>query len=134
MKCTHQVYKKLFSGIRREVDTEMEANTIHTVNGSNVPVKIMILCATGMSSGLLLKKMNQYSESHGLNWTIQAETVFVYDSRQRVDAVLIAPQVGYKLQEVRRQSGVPCAVLDAFDYATGNCSHIAGLVRQMTDQ
>lgn len=97
-------------------------------------MKIMILCAAGMSSGLLVKKMNLYSESHGLDWKIQAETVFVYDERDHADAVLIAPQVGYLLNDVRKKADVPCAVLDAFDYATANCSHIANLIQRIMSE
>lgn len=112
----------------------LKADTLFCVNGSETLVKVLILCAAGMSSGLLVKKMNQYSESHGFNWLVQAETVFVYDERDRADVVLIAPQVGYLLNEVRKTADVPCVVLDAFDYATANCSHIASLIQRLISE
>jgi PTS system cellobiose-specific IIB component len=65
---------------------------------------VLMVCAAGMSSSLLVNKTMQVAESTGDILTIRAISageIAVYDFASKpVDLVLIAPQVRYKKQSV----------------------------------
>jgi len=95
-------------------------------------MRIMLVCAGGMSSGLLMKQMRSYFQENGIDGTIQAMSMAnCQDPYHQYDVVLIGPQVGYRLADIRESTGLPCAVIPSFDYATANCSNIMKLVYQL---
>ena len=65
---------------------------------------VLMVCAAGMSSSLLVNKTSQAAESTGHTLTIRAVSVAeiaIYDfAAKPVDLVLIAPQVRYKKKSV----------------------------------
>jgi PTS system cellobiose-specific IIB component len=65
---------------------------------------VLMVCAAGMSSSLLVNKTGQAAESAGHSLTIRAVSVAeiaIYDfATKPVDLVLIAPQVRYKKKSV----------------------------------
>ena len=71
---------------------------------------VLMVCAAGMSSSLLVIKTRQAAESTGHTMTICAISVAeiaIYDfATKPVDLVLIAPQVRYKKKSVSEMAGL----------------------------
>ncbi len=86
--------------------------------------KILLVCCAGMSTSLLVTKMNAAAENKGLEAEIfavsEAEASKYFDE---VDVVLLGPQVRYllrNLQKTLNEKGVPIAVIDSINYGTMN--------------
>ena len=73
--------------------------------------KVLLICAGGMSTGILMRKMEKYAEEH-------------------YDVILLGPQVSYKKGEIEQNTQKPIAVIPAYDYAIGN---VANIMKQVED-
>ena len=63
--------------------------------------KIVLLCANGMSTSLLVDNMRKVVEKEGYNYKISAHAISTFvESAADVDAILIGPQVRYELKKV----------------------------------
>ena len=80
--------------------------------------KIVLLCAQGMSTGMLMNKMREYAAKIGYECTINAYS----GSRAKevasdADCILIGPQVRYELDNVKKTCpDVPVQVIDMVAY------------------
>ncbi len=87
--------------------------------------KILLICAGGMSTGILMKKMEQYAAEHGIALQVEAVGMSAYeDVCHQYDVILLGPQVSYKKAEIEQTSQMPLAVIAAYDYAVGNVANI----------
>ncbi len=87
--------------------------------------KILLICAGGMSTGILMKKMEKYANAKGIDLKIDAVGMSAYeDSYKNYDVILLGPQVAYKKNEISDVTGMPIAVIQAYDYAVGNVENI----------
>ena len=75
--------------------------------------KVLLICAGGMSTGILMRKMETYED--------------VY---KNYDVILLGPQVSYKKGEIEQNTQKPIAVIPAYDYAIGN---VANIMKQVED-
>ena len=104
--------------------------------------KIYLFCAAGMSTSLLVSKMQQVADKHKLPVEIsahpygQAEEMVKND---RPDCVLLGPQVKYMFEELKgkfESIGVPIDVINTVDYGTMNgekvLKHAVGLIKANT--
>jgi len=87
-------------------------------------MKIVLICAAGMSTSLVVEKMKKEANARGLSTEIIAVPMEDFD-RHIVDAtvMLLGPQVRFKLAEFERQGkehGVPVAVINPMDYGMVN--------------
>lgn len=80
--------------------------------------KIVLLCAAGMSTSLLVSRMKESAEKIGLEADIAAYPIGEADSRGKdADVVLIGPQVRYALGQVQKKlPNTPVATIDMLDY------------------
>ena len=80
--------------------------------------KIILLCAGGMSTGMLVKQMEKYAASIGYDCTIAAYGKEMAKSKASdADIVLIGPQIKFALEEVKKEiPGVPVEVKGMQDY------------------
>lgn len=84
--------------------------------------KIMLVCAAGMSTSLLVNKMKKAAEEKGLAANIFAVPVPEgedYLKKHSVDVVLLGPQVRYLLnnfQQVLEGTNIPVDVIPMTDY------------------
>lgn len=73
--------------------------------------KIVLLCAGGMSTSILVNNMRKEAQKIGFECIIDAYAV---DTVKRVgadaDCILLGPQIAYKLDDVKRD--VTCPVID----------------------
>lgn len=95
-------------------------------------MKILLVCAGGMSTSILMKKMENYWKEAGEELDIKAVGLSEYqDVYQNYDIVLMGPQVSYRLKEVKENTGLPCSAIQSFDYAIANCPNIMKLVKKL---
>ncbi len=98
-------------------------------------MKILLVCAGGMSTNLLMKKMSAYWEEQGEELTIKAVGLGEYqDVYQDFDIVLVGPQVRYKLNEIKKDTGLPADVVNSLDYAIANCPNIMKQAKALMEQ
>lgn len=89
--------------------------------------KILLVCAGGMSTGLLMKKMEKYwtDNGHTLNITACGVGEFM-DYEKDFDIIMVGPQISYRLKDIEK-AGKPCATIPSTDYALGKCDNIIKL-------
>lgn len=86
--------------------------------------KILLVCANGMSTSMVAKKMQKSAESRNIEVEIKA----VSDSelQQRVDEadlVLIAPQIQYmdkKIKDLAKSKGIIADLINPADFGMAN--------------
>ncbi|GGN55186.1 PTS sugar transporter subunit IIB [Oceanobacillus indicireducens] len=83
-------------------------------------MKIVLLCALGMSTSLLVKKMNNEAANQSIDATIEAYSVDDLEEQLKIaDIILLGPQIRYKKREIFKkaeEAGVPIAVIDMKAY------------------
>lgn len=81
---------------------------------------IMLCCSAGMSTSLLVRKMQAEAEARGLEVTIDAYGVREFDEQfPNYQVVLLGPQVKYMLADLSAKTaalGIPVATIDMMDY------------------
>lgn len=76
--------------------------------------KIVLFCAAGMSTSILVKKMKEYADSIGYNCTIEAHAVAeVSKYGEGADICLLGPQVRFNLKKVQGQ--LPNKIVEVID-------------------
>lgn len=79
--------------------------------------KIVLLCAGGMSTSILVNKMKDYGASIGKEFDIDA---FSIDAAANVakdaDCVLLGPQVSYRKSDVSQYVNCPIDAIDMMAY------------------
>ncbi|MEG1503847.1 MAG: PTS sugar transporter subunit IIB [Enterococcus sp.] len=90
--------------------------------------RIMLVCAAGMSTSLLVTKMEKAAEAQGLESDIfavsasEAETK-LEDTDKPVDVLLLGPQVRFMKNQFETKlepKGIPVDVIDMKDYGMMN--------------
>lgn len=55
--------------------------------------KVLLICAGGMSTGILMRKMEKYAEEQGISLKIEAVGMSAYeDVYKNYDVILLGPQ------------------------------------------
>ena len=74
-------------------------------------MKVLLCCAGGLSSSILMKKMKTWADAHGEDLEIQAmgtgEAVETWQNGY--ECVLLAPQVSYRLKQLQEEIKLPIA-------------------------
>lgn len=67
-------------------------------------LKIIILCAAGMSSSLIVKSINKSAEKRGISIDISCHPSMTYKELDYsiVDMILVAPQVRGQISEIQQ--------------------------------
>lgn len=83
---------------------------------------IMLACAAGMSTSMLVTKMKEAALNQGIETDIFAVSIDEAETRvksQTIDAILLGPQVRYQVKAFKEKfepQGIPVAVIDMMDY------------------
>lgn len=83
---------------------------------------IMLCCAAGMSTSILVKKMQDAVAKQGLDYEIfacPASDADVKLQSQQIDCVLLGPQVRYMLDDFQKKladTNIPVEVIDMVAY------------------
>ncbi|MGL4450780.1 MAG: PTS sugar transporter subunit IIB [Sarcina sp.] len=76
--------------------------------------KILLVCSAGMSTSLLVTKMQKAATDRGLDLDISATGSGTYkDIAQTADVILLGPQVRFMLREV--SAAVPSKPIEVID-------------------
>ena len=79
--------------------------------------KILLACCAGMSSSLLVKRMEQYAKEHYIECVIEAHAISeAKEHLNDFDICLIAPQVRDQFQTIKSLSPHPVLVIDTRAY------------------
>lgn len=100
-------------------------------------MRILLACGAGLSTSILMKKIEKYCDSQGEELTINAvpvgDIVGNVDGYQKdYDCVLIGPQVSYRLDELKKILSIPAAAIPSLDYAVGNADKVMELAHKIT--
>ncbi len=94
-------------------------------------IKIMLACSAGMSTSLLVTKMEAAAKMIGLETEIWAiSEVNLADEIEKCDVLLLGPQVRYilsKAQKLAEPHNIPVEMINMMDY--GRCNGEAVLKR-----
>lgn len=79
---------------------------------------IILVCAAGMSTSILVKKMRQVAEEVGKEVHIEAMPKGSLDNyKGEIDCILVGPQISYLEDEIRRENpNIPVEVINSVDY------------------
>ncbi|MDF0480803.1 PTS sugar transporter subunit IIB [Vagococcus sp. PNs007] len=98
-------------------------------------MKILLVCAGGMSTSILMQKMEKYWKEQGIELNIKAVGLGEYtEVFEEYDIVMVGPQVSYRLKEVKEKTGKPCETIGSFEYAIGDCPKIMALAESLYSQ
>ncbi len=79
--------------------------------------KIVLVCAGGMSTGVLVNNMKKAAQEKGEAVAIDAFSIeSVTTAAKDADCVLLGPQVSYRLNEVQGLVACPAASIDMLTY------------------
>ncbi|WP_167628386.1 PTS sugar transporter subunit IIB [Listeria valentina] len=96
---------------------------------------IMLVCSAGMSTSLLVTKMQKAAEAEGLEANIfavaEAEAANHFDE---IDVLMLGPQVRFlegKMKEKLEPKGIPVGVIDMTDYGTMNGEKVLASAKEL---
>ena len=85
---------------------------------------IILVCAAGMSTSLLVNKMRSAASEAGKDVHIEAMSATTFANYQgEVDVLLLGPQVNYleeEMKETYEPKGIKVAVINMMDYGMMN--------------
>lgn len=82
-------------------------------------INILLACASGMSTSMVVKNMEKTAKKRGIEAKIWAvPEVEVENEKDRVDVILLGPQVSFLENEVKAavNNKIPVAVINMIDY------------------
>lgn len=82
---------------------------------------ILLVCNAGMSTSILVRNMQQAAQELGVDAQIVAKslTEAKKEGLDGIDVILLGPQVGYELKNVKAIAGdIPAAVIDMKEYGS----------------
>ncbi len=85
-------------------------------------MKIVLVCSAGMSTSMLVKRMQDAAELEGLTIDIIAVGESEVSKIQNIDILMLGPQVRYLKSKFKNleESGIPVTVIDTVKYGTMN--------------
>lgn len=96
---------------------------------------IRLFCAAGMSTSLLVRKMEEAAKAEGLDVDIIAYPVGEMDQHlDGVDVALLGPQVGYMKAQAQKTcgaAGVPVDVIPMADYGMVNGKNVLAFAKKL---
>ncbi|MXQ49301.1 PTS sugar transporter subunit IIB [Streptococcus pneumoniae] len=100
---------------------------------------ILLACAAGMSTSLLVTKMKEAAQEKGIEAKIYAVSVAEVDKEitdNNIDVVLLGPQVRYEESNMVKKlapHGIPLAVINMQDYGMMNGSKVLQTALELLD-
>lgn len=94
---------------------------------------VVLFCAAGMSTSLLVSKMKKAAEENGLEYEIAAHPLSEADKfGPNADIILLGPQVSYKLKATQEQfPDKKVETINMQDYGMMNGAKVIAHVREV---
>ncbi|WP_251158265.1 PTS sugar transporter subunit IIB [Caniella muris] len=87
--------------------------------------KIMLVCNAGMSTSLLVQKMQNEAKTRGLDVEIEARPMAeAMEALDTADVLLLGPQIGYARGDFEKATDKPVDVIAMVDYGRMNAPKI----------
>lgn len=94
-------------------------------------MRVLLVCAMGMSTSILMKKMQKYwSEGDEDNQIAAVAVAEAEEASQDYDVILVGPQMSYRIEEIKQMTGKPVASIPPADYGLANCKNIDALAKK----
>ncbi|MFT8411781.1 MAG: PTS sugar transporter subunit IIB [Schleiferilactobacillus perolens] len=97
---------------------------------------IMLVCAGGMSTSLLVSKMDEAAKKENVTYKIFATGASAVPDEladKHPDVILLGPQVRHIESKVQKMTDVPVAVIDMRDYGTMNGKNVLATAVKLLD-
>lgn len=98
-------------------------------------MNILLCCAAGMSTSLLVTKMEKSAAEQGLQaniWAVAGDAV--RNHIDKADCLLVGPQVRYMLPQLKKlgeEKGIPVDVINTVHYGTCNGEEVLKFAKQL---
>lgn len=93
---------------------------------------IILLCSAGMSTSLLVSRMQKIVAEQGLNYKVEAMATNKADEAAGIaDVILLGPQVRFELNKLKERLSVPVDAIDMRDYGTMNGLNVLNQARKI---
>ena len=96
---------------------------------------IRLFCAAGMSTSLLVRKLEEAAKAEGTEVDIVAYPVGEIDQHlDGVQVALLGPQVGYMKKQLQAKcaaKGIPCDVIPMADYGMVNVKNVLAVAKKL---
>ena len=100
---------------------------------------IMLVCAAGMSTSLLVTKMKKAAEAQGIQadiFAISAHEIDLIIEQKNVDVLLLGPQVKYMQKQIESKlagKDIPVEAINMQDYGMMNGEKVLGQALRIID-
>lgn len=98
-------------------------------------MNILLCCAAGMSTSLLVTKMEKSAQEQGEQlkiWAVPGDVV--KNHIDQADVLLLGPQVRYLLPQLKKlgeEKGIPVDVINTVHYGTCNGAEVLKFAKQL---
>lgn len=100
-------------------------------------MKILLVCANGMSTSIIVEKMKKALNADEQHFEILARPIDQFEEIfSDYDVVLLGPQVKYKRNEfsaLAETKGIPVGVINPADYGLGNGENILKYAKELVN-
>ncbi len=89
-------------------------------------MKILLICANGLSTSILMNKMQKWGKEKNIDLEVKAVPMSEYlNVYKNYDCILIGPQISYQYNEIKANAvGVPVEKINPMDYGMSNVDNI----------
>jgi PTS system cellobiose-specific IIB component len=98
---------------------------------------IMLACNAGMSTSLLVSKMQKAADEAGVDAEIfatSADQVDLENANRHPDVLMLGPQVRYLLDDFKKKMDIPVEVIDMKDYGMMNGKNVFETALKLIDE
>lgn len=94
-------------------------------------MKILLICANGLSTSILMNKMQKWGKEKNIELEVRAVPMSEYlNVYKNFDCILIGPQISYQYNEIKANAiDVPVEKISPMDYGMSNVENIMKQVK-----
>lgn len=94
-------------------------------------MKILLICANGLSTSILMNKMQNWGKEKNIELEVRAVPMSEYlNVYKNFDCILIGPQISYQYNEIKANAiDVPVEKISPMDYGMSNVENIMKQVK-----
>lgn len=94
-------------------------------------MKILLICANGLSTSILMNKMQKWGKEKNIELEVKAIPMSEYlNVYKNFDCILIGPQISYQYNEIKANAiDVPVEKISPMDYGMSNVENIMKQVK-----
>lgn len=100
-------------------------------------MRIVLVCYAGMSTSMLVARMQKVAQERGLEAEIEAIAASELEEVGDADVILLGPQARYALDEVKKiadEKGIKVDVINSMLYGTMNGSAVLDMALGMMEK